>query len=277
MYEPTLGRWMEPDPNPTEDGGTYVNGMSRYQVERGNPISHLDPLGLFVSDEVNQIGNAFDAVRAARSVAERNAQEPSFWEIGWDPYIRWAGFVQDMGGFSVLNEYYNGKKDGPPPSLTPNKMPFPRYIYTCRAGLIDLRHFYQLMYIASLTTNGFAVAQGIKHEEGAEVESRFAPEDITSNALGAYFGANILGWKESPQSFADKLRQFLQKLDPLDWTKLTKEQKDVIVDYYAIDRAGNRHRSREVGNDRDCCGACNGHDMSFPFGIDKNNPAVIAE
>jgi hypothetical protein len=47
-YSPTLGRFLERDPE------EYVDGMNLYQSELSNPTNHLDPLGTTV--EVNDVG-----------------------------------------------------------------------------------------------------------------------------------------------------------------------------------------------------------------------------
>ena len=38
-YDPTVGRWLEQDPD------TYIDGPNRYQFEKSNPIIGLDPTG----------------------------------------------------------------------------------------------------------------------------------------------------------------------------------------------------------------------------------------
>ena len=38
-YDPTVGRWLEQDPD------TYIDGPNRYQFEKSNPITGLDPTG----------------------------------------------------------------------------------------------------------------------------------------------------------------------------------------------------------------------------------------
>jgi hypothetical protein len=42
-YDPTLGRWIEMDPE------TYIDGPNMYPMERSNPVDHVDPMGLFAS------------------------------------------------------------------------------------------------------------------------------------------------------------------------------------------------------------------------------------
>lgn len=151
-----------------------------------------------------------------------------------------------------------------------------------------------LMYIAIVSirddptsneANAEAVAEGIEHEREAEAASRFAPEDITSNALGAFFGQqlktstqhdgygqNIL--QMTPVQFYWSLKDFLERLDPVDWGSLTQEQRACVVSWYAIDVDGTDHRRDRAGVDGDPCGICLEPPI-FPFNVDPANPALI--
>ena len=42
-YDPTIGRWLQQDPE------GYVDGQNAYQMERSNPVAFVDPFGLFGS------------------------------------------------------------------------------------------------------------------------------------------------------------------------------------------------------------------------------------
>ncbi len=46
VYQPTLGRWMQRDPGPGA-ASQYADGMNLYQYVGSNPVSFLDPLGLW--------------------------------------------------------------------------------------------------------------------------------------------------------------------------------------------------------------------------------------
>jgi hypothetical protein len=50
-YNPTLGRWMQQDPNPA---GQYADGMNLYQMEGSNPVRFCDPFGFGVPTEFDK-------------------------------------------------------------------------------------------------------------------------------------------------------------------------------------------------------------------------------
>jgi RHS repeat-associated protein len=45
-YDPSLGRWLSPDPI------GYADGPNLYAYVRGNPVNYVDPTGLLTSDEL---------------------------------------------------------------------------------------------------------------------------------------------------------------------------------------------------------------------------------
>lgn len=203
-----------------------------------------------IKREEDSIGNLSEVVGTARRVAE---QRGAFGLMRWG---RFTAAMGGVGGWEALTSPQSGSTANTPP---------PRYLYTCRCGLIDLRHFYQLMYIALLTSEERAVRSGVEHEESAEASSRYAPEDITSNALGAEFGSQR-SWFQRISTFVTALESFLQQCNPVDWHSLTQAQKDCIVNYYAVDRDGGMHRKQTAGGDGDPCNVCSGT-TSFPFTV----------
>ncbi len=216
------------------------------------------------SSERSNIGNASDAV----SDAERVLKDKSFLGL-----VRWGRFTAAMGGFGGFE--WLEKKTSLPTGSRRGKNTNPRYIYTCKAGLIDLRHFHQLAYIALLRGSKKAVEQGKAHEEHAEARSRYAPEDITSNALGAHFGSQQSVFTKT-STYVKNFKDFLDKLGPIDWNSLSKAQQDCIVKYYAIDLDGDSHRKQTAGSDGDPCKVCSGS-STFPFPIDASDGALIVE
>ncbi len=82
---------------------------------------------------------------------------------------------------------------------------------------------------------------------------------------------------EAPMEFKRKLRAFLRKCDPVNWRKVTRKQKDSIIDWYDTSPSGggNRHRRRFAGSDNDPGCVCVGRDTSFPFATSSSNPALI--
>lgn len=215
----------------------------------------------FVSSERDQIGNLDEVTETARQVAD---------DTGMAGLMRWGRFTAAMGGIGAI-EYVIGPERGSTAEVTP----FPRYLYTCRCGLIDLRHFYQLMYISLLRSEEYAVEKGIEHEKIAEPSSAFAPEDITSNALGAEFGSRR-SWIQRQSTFVSALRSFLNQCRPVSWhsSEITPAQRNCIVNYYAVDLAGGTHRRRTAGEDADPCNICRGR-TNFPFVTDRETGAQI--
>lgn len=202
-----------------------------------------------IASERSQIGNLPEAISTARRIASQK---------GFFGLMRWGRFTAAMGGKGAWEAKFDTGSTAP--------IPYPRYIYTCRCGLIDLRHFYQLMYIAVFLGESAAVRNGLKHERSAEASSRFAPEDMTSNALGAEFGSQRSIFQEIT-AFVTEMEAFLQRCVPVDWHSLTQTQQDCIVNWYAVDRDGDTHRRVTAGGDGDPCGICTG-DSSFPFTVD---------
>jgi hypothetical protein len=221
----------------------HVFQQSQSSVSQGPRLSR------FVRSERSQIGNLDEVVDTAEQVAEDRSA------LGM---MHWGRFTAAMGGVEVI-EAVAGAKSGSSAST-----PFPRYLYTYRCGLIDMRHFYQLMYIAVLRNEESAVEKGIEHEESAEPESSFAPEDITLNALVAEFGSQP-SWFQRTSTFVSSLRTFLEQCMPVnDWHRLSYLQQNCVVKAYAVDGGGDRNRRRTVGTDSDPCWLCSG-EQAFPL------------
>ncbi len=145
-----------------------------------------------------------------------------------------------------------------------------RYLFTCLCGLVDMRHFYQVMYAGLIDGNRAAVARGRDHELAAEATSRFAAEDTPSNALGAYFGSqqSVL---QRQSVFIANLRAYLARCHPIDYRALPPEQKQNILDWYAVDgRTAPAHQNAQAYPNMQRIPACAGLGM-FPFVLDSDN------
>lgn len=161
-----------------------------------------------------------------------------------------------------------------------------RYLMTRRCGLVDMRHFMQLLYVswffnsgAAPQANRGATTKGIEHEEGAEASSRYGPEDLTSNALGAWTATRLTGMPQRGDTIA-KIRQTLERCAPIDFDALAPASQTRLVDFYAAQTGtgepANQNRTAlalvpdipELG----------GQDRSFPFELDDDDPrrATIA-
>ena len=250
--------------------GEYAPGSSEGQRLLAHELVHIvqqdgldfknQHLFRFVSRERTEMGDLDETV----NTASRVAKETGIWGL-----MRWGRFTAAMGGKGALEALTS------PKSGSTARTPFPRYLYTCRCGLIDLRHFYQLMYIANLRSEETAVKKGIEHEKTAEAESRFAPEDITSNALGAEFGSQK-SWVQRQSTFVSTLRTFLDRCKPPKWHQavITPSQRDCVIAFYAVDVSGGSHRRKTAGTDSDPCNICAGTSY-FPFKTDKSGTRIL--
>lgn len=173
----------------------------------------------FTSAERPQIGN-LDAIVAD---AQRMANNTSL--LGG---MRWGRFTAAAGG-QAAGEI--GERLVSQERTSRGDMRV-RYLYTVRCGLVDMRHFYQLMYLGLTVGNASAVMEGREHELNAEASSRFAPEDTVSNALGALFGSRQSTFQRV-STFVSNLREFLSLCGPADWGRMTSSEQDTVVNYYS--------------------------------------------
>jgi hypothetical protein len=151
---------------------------------------------------------------------------------------------------------------------------------TRRCGLVDIHHFMQLLYIswfgnvgnAGMANRG-ATAKGIEHEEKAEAASRFGPEDLTSNALGAWTATKLAAIPQRGDLIA-RIRETLERCAPIDFDALSPASQTTLVDFYAAQTG-----TGEPANQNRTAVALilaipelSGQDRSFPFELDENDP-----
>jgi hypothetical protein len=209
----------------------------------------------FEESEKDQIGSFAELIGAITSIAYKHV---SYMKEGVT--LDWAGFVRAIGGRVIL-----GDKTG---------LIFPRYLFTCRCGLIDMVHFFETAYVARTIGNSFATELGRESESNSAATSRFAPEDTPSNAMGAFFGST-LSPLTGPTEFIEKVSDYLRICSAVDFLALSNDDKNTIVDYYAIREGAalppNQNESATpVKLAIKACGA--EPDRSFPFVIDKGDP-----
>ena len=175
----------------------------------------------FERSERPQIGNIDEIMSEASGIANRVST------FGMD----WGSFVAAAGGntFGTVGAGIVSAHSGGGDLRK-------RYLYTVRCGLIDFRHFYQLMYIGLMLSNRDAVEAGRDHELTSEATSRFAAEDTVSNALGALFGSQQ-SRLERVATFLGNLRVFLNRCGPADWSRMTPADQDTVVEYYGARNA----------------------------------------
>jgi hypothetical protein len=177
--------------------------------------------------------------------------------------MRWGRFVAANGG-SAAGEVISRAAGGTGSTARTNSH---RYLFTCLCGLVDMRHFFQLMYSGLLEGNAAAVERGREHELEAEATSRFAAEDTPSNALGAYFGSEQ-STIQRQSVFVSNLRAFLGHCHPIDYDALPEAQRTQILDWYAVDGTNPpAHPNEQAYPNMARIPACGGLGM-FPFVLD---------
>jgi Domain of unknown function (DUF4157) len=182
-----------------------------------------------------------------------------------------GGFVEQAGGNTASSATRGVFSAGP----SNNPALQHRYLITCRCGMVDMRHFYQMMYIAFEFTNRRSTEAGRSHELNSEATSRFAPEDTPSNALGAFFGSNNFNlFYTSEETFIARLRAFLTRCSPVNFNALPITEQNTIVTFFSQrDSSGVPTNQNETGipfvlN----ISSCSAGGRAFPFNIDTSDP-----
>lgn len=223
----------------------------------------------FQTSERDQIAKFSDVIDTARDMAKRSMVDRNVVKG-----IDWPTFVNLAGGFSAFDVGF--KKFSIQPSLSKLRH---RYLMTARCGMLDLRHFYQLMYIALVKSNAEATQLGREHELNSEDASRFGAEDTPSNALGALFGANYArDAGGSPDAFATALKAYLERCDPVDFTAMAAAEQDTIVNYYGGQTAGKPTNQTEVATPAAIAlPSLAGKDRTFPFYLERGDAKTVSD
>ncbi len=154
-----------------------------------------------------------------------------------------------------------------------------RYLMTSRAGLIDMRHFMQLLYVSWFFNTGQAdmanrgaTKKGIEHEETAEAASKYGPEDLTSNALGAWTATRLAGFPQAGDLVA-RIRQTLTQCGPIDFDALSPSSQTTLVDFYAAQTGSGEpaNQNRTAVALIPVIPELAGKDRSFPFQLDEDD------
>jgi hypothetical protein len=184
--------------------------------------------------------------------------------------------VRNAGGFAAGAALPEAIRSEQPPIRSLLTL---RYLFTSRCGLVDMRHFLQLMYIAWFTdfgagaSNRAATRRGIEHERTSEETSKFAPEDMTSNALGAWTATRLAGLPQKADVVA-RVRETLERCGPVDFNGLSASSRDSVVTFYsALDATGkplNQSTTAVALILR--IPELSGKDRSFPFELDEDDP-----
>lgn len=257
----------------------FTNGAYRPETRAGrhllaHELAHVAQGGgvlrRFTRAEEGDIATREEVVAQATQRADATAEVPLL--------MSWGRFVSANGGMAA-REVVAGHAGaasraaggtGAGASATPGRTNSKRYLFSCLCGLIDMRHFFQLMYIGLLQGNRDAVAEGREHELTAEPTSRFAAEDSPSNALGAYFGSQQ-SVAERRSVFVANLNAYLGLCRPIDYRALPPDQRRMILDWYAVDGTNPpAHPNEAAYPNMERIPACAGLGM-FPFVIDRDD------
>lgn len=155
-----------------------------------------------------------------------------------------------------------------------------RYLFTRRCGLIDMRHFFQLLYVSWFFNTGnaamaarAATSKGIEHEETSEAASKFGGEDLPSNALGAWTATRLAGFPQRDDLMA-RVRESLAICGPVDFSSLSLASQGAVVDFYAEQTAAGEplNQNRTAVALIPAIPELAGSDRSFPFALDSDDP-----
>jgi hypothetical protein len=156
--------------------------------------------------------------------------------VSYGTTVNMDRLVQNAGGQPVSRRI--DQKVGTHSTGKVASMLQPRYLLTRRAGLLDMRHFVELLYISHFASSAFltggnraATGQGREHELTSESESRFGPEDTVSNAIGAYTGSRLAAIPQSDDLF-DTIKDMLDRTDPVGFASLSAASRDKVRHFY---------------------------------------------
>jgi hypothetical protein len=260
-------RSVSPSSTAEERDAGARGALAALGLKAGRPPRRGDRRAIhrFEKSERGQIASLTAVIATAKSIAEKS-MVTSLLVNGID----WPTFTKNAGGFDI-GDYLLLKTTGSASASA--KLPN-RYLFTCGCGLVDMRHFYQLMYIAMVRSNSKATEMGRSHELTSEPTSRFAPEDTPSNALGAFFGTQ-LPFTMQPGAFAAQLQAYLSRCGPADFTAMSAPDQDTIVNFY-----GERNPDGTPKNPNETAQpavlavpACGGS-RSFPFIVEPDKRTI---
>jgi Domain of unknown function (DUF4157) len=200
--------------------------------------------------------------------------------------LDWGFLVEISGGMSAGRQIDKTLGSADP---TIKSRLLVRYLFSCRCGLLDMRHFMQLLYISNFATgvsqseaqgNRAATGKGREHELTAESESRFGAEDTPSNALGAATNLELPGLP-SPDQVFDAIKDTITRCDPVGWTNLSPASRDAIVHFYGDlvpdptpKKPGDqipKNQNQTAVPDILPINECGARERSFPFSLETED------
>jgi len=272
----TVGRnvFLSPaGPDPASDAGRRVLAHELTHVVQQRDGG--ERVQRFTAGERSLIARDLAAMMAVVQALVTASSSPSG-DVNMDRLVTLAG---GRAAGAALPTPVRSRGPGGPDMLTL------RYLFTSRCGLVDMRHFFQLMYISWFTDKGNArrvargaTRRGSEHELTSEAASKSGPEDLTSNALGAWSGTRLAVLPQRDDLIA-RVRETLERCGPVTFDALSPASQLALVNYYAA-LGGTGEPVNEPVNQN--CTALplipavselTGTDRSFPFELDPDDPA----
>jgi hypothetical protein len=275
--------------DPGSAGGEHLLSHELTHVVQGGSLlkrfhlphaGHADPK----YDETSKVAGTYGAMLATIKAIIAAS-------VSYGTQVNMDAFVENSGGSSAGRKMSKKLGSDMP---TVKSMLLPRYLLTRRAGLLDMRHFMQLLYISHFVEgvspgadgNASATRQGREHELEAESESRFGAEDATSNAIGAYTGTRLAGMPQSGDLLAT-IQEMLDRCDPVDFDSLSTPSKSAVLHFYGDMVADPKPKSPGdmiPANQNESAvpplltiPEFAGTERSFPFVIDPDDPKTITD
>ena len=265
-YDPLHGRFAQRDP------AEYTDGMNLYEYVRSRPVALLDPFGRIV--EWRNISSLLDVYdEAATDLKDADNKWRAHWASKIKPFLakwKFGDNTQEAVAQYTQNLYravYMAR--GFSPGGRVKESMNNRFVYTCKAGWIDIGHYsysalgaylggkraslwggVQMEIIQSLW---FHIESGLGIKLDGMALSAYTTEDLPSNLLGAKAGAHMLsktvgfqylikgkwlrpgwdlliGWE--PYDLHEKLWEDIDALGPVNpWATLTDGPRKGLTPY----------------------------------------------
>lgn len=196
-----VSRWISPDPLSDE-----YSSWSPYAYTLNNPIKFIDPDGR--EPRWGQLGTLSQISTEMTNAAGAGTYSQQMNALG-------AHFSGNR-----LFTRVNGQLQDAPGSVNVK-----RYLYTERAGWVDMEHFFAFashasskgIMAASLLAYGTEEAQGTKLPGWDRTASAYSYEDIQSDFSGIDFWLKFgEGIENGDVNLTDAVNQYLQSLNPTD-------------------------------------------------------------
>jgi hypothetical protein len=265
----------------SEEGRRLLAHELTHVVQQGGD-HHGAPLQRFAASETDRIAPTFaDMLAQVKTLIDAATTTHSVFPDELD-----MDFLVEIAGGTGASREMGNKLGSKSPTIKSRLLL--RYLFTCRCGLIDMRHFFQLLYISNFAAgfetvsqqeaNRIATKKGREHELTAEAASRFGAEDTPSNALGALTNVGLAA-TPGPDAVFDAIKDTLTRCGPVDWSSLSKASKDTIIHYYGDMVADPAKAGDMIPKNQEQTAVpvildvpeCRGKERSLPFSIDTSD------